>query len=196
MAEIYSVAEANVPAKRRLRYAAYQIISVDKKEIEKISVSELTEKADLSRATFYNYYNSMEAFSEETLDYLCRVLINQLFKFFSEGRENLRKNCKEKNLLLLHEDRLLLSVIGGFVDFSLVEKGLGIVWSTFEKELIYTVFDKEAAAKYMNEIRFFATAYVLSISESFIEGADSERLEREINYMFDLWNILFPDDKR
>ena len=101
----------------------------EKKEISKISVTELVKRADINRGTFYSHYDDIysvaEDFENELIDQFysniklvsCLTfeeLIDQFFEFITANNENYRLICKSndvafasKKLTSLVESKLL-----------------------------------------------------------------------------------------
>ena len=64
----------NTARTKRMIKAAFGDLLSSKKSIEKITVSELAEKADIAKSTFYNHYDDVYAVAEEfENDILCSV---------------------------------------------------------------------------------------------------------------------------
>ena len=89
---------------RRLRKAYCRLL----KEIgeDKISVSNLTEEADISRATFYLYYQNIDEFKEDTQKYIMSLFIKQIRMFLDAGKAGAQQACKRKNLIFMHQQIL------------------------------------------------------------------------------------------
>ena len=74
---------------------------LEKKDIEFISVTEITKKAGVNRSTFYLHYDNIYELFEETL-----AKLNQEFITSFVGKTSIEINC-EKNAFLLTEDYLI-----------------------------------------------------------------------------------------
>lgn len=107
MSEIIS--DAKLRTKKRLRIALAELIR--KKGSGKISVSDLVEEANLTRATFYSYYDSFESFYEEEFTRAQAAFAEQIVTFLTEGKENARESSKKHNLIITSDERELLSAL-------------------------------------------------------------------------------------
>ena len=72
-----------IRTKKMIRNAFTELLE-EKKEIENISVSELSERADLSKSTFYYHYPDIYAVAEEFETELIEKLLNILDKIEKE----------------------------------------------------------------------------------------------------------------
>lgn len=99
---------------RRLIKAEFAAMLSEKKELGKISVSELCKRADISRGTFYSHYDDIysvaEDYENELIDAFfdnARLLesqnilhfIDSIFQFIRENNENYRLLCKSNDFL-------------------------------------------------------------------------------------------------
>ena len=87
---------------RRLRKAYCRLLR--EKGADKISVTSLTEEADISRATFYLYYQNADEFKEDTLKYIISLYAKQIHLFLSAGKTEAKQVCKRKNLIFTDDD--------------------------------------------------------------------------------------------
>ncbi|MCM1544368.1 MAG: hypothetical protein NC110_03630 [Ruminococcus sp.] len=94
--------------KRRLRAAFVELLKT--KTPDKITVSELTEKAFLSRATFYLYYADLAGFYKESVDYVFNKFAKQLIKFLADGEAAAEENCTLDNLIVDKYDCELIAI--------------------------------------------------------------------------------------
>lgn len=92
----------------------FAIMLSEKKELGKISVSELCQRADISRGSFYSHYNDIydvaEDYENELIDTFfdhVRLLdaknimqfIDSIFEFIRQNDENYRLLCKSNDFL-------------------------------------------------------------------------------------------------
>lgn len=91
----------NTKTHRRLRKAYCRLIR--KTGAEKITVSALTEEADVSRATFYTYFQNIEEFKDYALRYITALFIKQIGIFLLTGKQGVKEACRRKNLIF-HDD--------------------------------------------------------------------------------------------
>ena len=165
-------------SKAQLRKALAELLS--KKSFDKIKVTELTDEAGLSRATFYLHYENMEDFFKETEDYLYGKFADQALKLLEDGEEMARFNCRERNLLLNRDERELLNTLMRS-DMS-VRSANNLLRLAYEK-----VFDfvKEKhygpdAELHRNEIRVkcFSMGYIHCILENLV-NYDPDKMYRD-----------------
>lgn len=86
----------------------------EKKELGKISISELCKKADISRGTFYSHYDDIYGVAEEYenelidtfFDKACLInsknipqFIDSIFEFIRQNDENYRLLCKSNDFI-------------------------------------------------------------------------------------------------
>lgn len=187
--------EAAARLKARLRYAVYIMVKAQKYDINNITVSLLAEQAKISRATFYNYYDSIGEFSKEILDYLVDVVIKQSIRFLSGGRENLKKNCKTDNLIISREDRLLISILEPYVCFEMFERGFPAAYKGFIDSSDELPFDMDFMLNNKDAISFFMFGFFKVVFKAFTGDPDGKKLYKIVSYSFDLWDDLFPDNK-
>lgn len=177
---------------RRLKKAYCQLLS--QKNHKLISVKELTDCAEMSRAGFYLHFDSIEDFSYQCSQYLIRKITSQIIFWLSQGKENLEKNCKKQNLLLTQGDRELFC---HYVKQEMYFPGK----SSFDTlapmyyEFFAEKFSLSAEQCSKNkEMRFFIRALSASIMDTIV-NYDSKKTAREISYVYLIWEKLFPEYK-
>lgn len=195
MSKPVTESEAVMRLKARLRYATYLIITTEKCDFNQISVSNLAETAKISRATFYNYYDSIEDFSEETLKYLVDIVIKQAVKFLSDGRGKLKSNCKQENLIIPPGDRMLISAFACLVSFELIEYSLPVAHESFLKYVENDLLSEEFVSKNKKTIGFFIFGFSKTIFKSLVKDPNGKKMYKSVVFSFDLWNDLFPEHK-
>ncbi len=165
-------------SKAQLRKALTELLS--KKSFDKIKVTELTDEAGLSRATFYLHYENMEDFFKETEDYLYGKFADQALKLLEDGEEMARFNCRERNLLFDRDERELLNVLtGGDVS---IRRANAILRTAYEKVFNF-VKEKHYgtdAEFCKNEIRVkcFSMGYIHCILEN-LTNYDPDKMYRD-----------------
>ncbi len=177
---------------RRLRKAYAELLS--RKSYKTISVKELTDHAEMSRAAFYLHFDSIEDFSFETSQYLIRKITSQLIFWLSDGRENLEKNCKKRNLLIDENDRNLFAQYKEQEIYFTGKSSFDIVAPMFFEFVSerFGVSFEECSENW--KLIFFIRAFAASIMDS-IAGYDGKRMYSELTYVFMIWNKLFPEYK-
>ena len=118
----------NVVRTKKMIRQAFTDLLEEKKDLEKISVSELAERADLSKSTFYYHYEDIYAVAEEIerelIDKLSEVLerieveqaseydryIKIIMDFLREQEEMYRKViCSSSPILFIEKLKFILS---------------------------------------------------------------------------------------
>ncbi len=165
-------------SKAQLRKALAVLLS--KKSFDKIKVTELTDEAGLSRATFYLHYENMEDFFKETEDYLYGKFADQALKLLEDGEEMARFNCRERNLLFDRDERELLNaLISG--DMS-VRRANAILRTAYEKVFNFIKKKHYGADTELckNEIRVkcFSMGYIHCILEN-LANYDPDRMYKD-----------------
>ncbi len=104
------------------------------KEVEKISVSALCEKADVSRASFYIYYKDMDDLIAKTREYIINKLIDQL-NIILDIRDGVRN---DKNRVIFDDDdiSLLKGFVGKHIYWNFAVDANRIITPRFKKKMI------------------------------------------------------------
>ncbi len=104
------------------------------KNVEKISVSALCEKADISRASFYLYYKDIDDLNAKTREYIINKLDEQLNIILDIKDGILPDNC---HIVFTEEDLALLKAFTGkhvYWDFAVAANN--IINPRFKKKMI------------------------------------------------------------
>ncbi len=72
---------------------------------DKISVKDICERAEISRATFYQYYDSYDDFIYKLIEEISEKFSKQLMHWLLEGRTGLPESSKRSNLLIDETER-------------------------------------------------------------------------------------------
>lgn len=195
MSTILNESDIEKKVKKRLRHATCQIMEEENCDIYDIKVSDLAQRAGISRATFYNHYENIDSFRKETFNYLVDIIIKQMFVLLSGGRESLKENCKEKNLVVDQDDRRLIAATNSNVSFDLVLDNLKNIYQCFVDNGFRSFFGEENILDKASSVDFFLQGYIISLSDFFSQDFDYKRFLREMNYTFDFFEHLFPDKK-
>ncbi len=120
---------ANVEEKLRITLA-----KLAESEKEKISVSALCEKAGVSRASFYIYYEDLEDLIKKTRNYIINRLDEQLGVLLDIKDGN---RFSENALILTETDiTLLKGFTGKHVYWEFAVDANRIIWPRYEKKMI------------------------------------------------------------
>ena len=92
----------NTKTHRRLRKAYCRLLR--RMDEKKITVSSLTDEADVSRATFYLYFQNIEEFRVYALQYIVSLYIEQIGTFLKAGKQGAKEACKKRNLIFTEDD--------------------------------------------------------------------------------------------
>lgn len=100
---------------RRLIRKVFAEMLSEKKDLDKLSVSELCTRADICRGTFYSHYDDIysvaEEYEKELIDTFfdnvrlvnsknIMQFVDTIFEYFRQNDENYRLLCKSNDLLL------------------------------------------------------------------------------------------------
>lgn len=177
---------------RRLRKAYCRLLK--ETDAEKINVSTLTQEADVSRATFYLYYQNIEGFKEDTQKYIIDLFVRQIFVFISKSRNEVREACKRRNLIFTEDDfDLFSSIFKNNQGFLFEGDDLMIAFTT-----VYGSIGKYFSQKFIrkNKARFdlFFIGYASVMRENFMDYR-SDKTARDVLRSMDVWDFYFPEYK-
>ena len=149
--------ESNQITRESLEISLMQLL--EKKELKKITISELVERAGVSRAAFYRNYSSKEQILEEIFKNTVQGITDKLEEF------NFKTEMYQIWLFLFKEAKKEARVISLAIDYN------------FEKLLTQSVFDflekrnrnaKKTTNSYMNS--FWSSAVVSVLSKWIKDG--------------------------
>lgn len=127
--KVKNLNNSSVKTRRIIKNTFIQMLS-EKKEIAKISVSELVERADISRATFYAHFDDIYSVAEEfEIELINKFFTNAkllatdnydkffeaLFLFLKENDENYKMMCKS-NEVIFSAKRLTTLVVNKLLE--------------------------------------------------------------------------------
>ncbi len=182
----------NTKTHRRLRKAYCRLIK--EKDRDKITVSTLTEEADVSRATFYLYFQNIEEFKDDTHKYILSLYIRQLCIFLEAGRTKSKEACKRKNLILTDDDfNLLTCLFESNIILAFDENIVNIVFSSFSDNLP-SFLDKKFIKKNKVRLDLFYIGYLGVMRNNFLDY-HSDKVYRDVLRTIDIWDLLFPEHK-
>jgi AcrR family transcriptional regulator len=181
---------ANLKIHRRLRKS--YVILRQKKQDDEITVSNLVEEADISRAAFYLHYKNLDEFRLEAERYIMTLYIDQLLIFLEAGRENVREVCRKRNLILSEADRELFKLF--------FENHLGFTEARVDfvfKEAYARALEKfgeNFVKKHKAGFDLFLIGYIASMRVNMFDY-HSEKVYRDMIRTFDIWDALFREEK-
>ena len=143
----------------------------EKKEISKISVTELVKRADMNRGTFYSHYDDIysvaEDFENELIDQFysniklasCLTyeeLIDQFFEYITANNENYRLICKSNDVAFASK-KLTSLVIGKLLEICNNDPHL-VVRDHLEIDI--SVFVEGVLCEYVKYCRGYSTTTI------------------------------------
>lgn len=139
-----------IRTQKYLRRALIELMG--EKSVQKITVKELTERAEVSRGTFYLYYDSVEGMADSLYADLHSSLIENA-KHVLEKNMDFRTSCLEFIKSPFTEDEDILAFrnccLQGLVDQRLVLKAISAVKNEFAKA--FTIDADEGEMEYLLE---------------------------------------------
>ncbi len=159
------------------------------KSDEKLSVSVLCEKADVSRASFYIHFKDIEDFEDKCRDYIIDKLFEQIFTFMK-----LRVNPYACDMIFSSSDINMLKYFTNrhtYWDFA--EKANVIIGDKF-KTLMISRWGEEY---YENNKDVFEFALNGSVATLYFDllNYDEETFKRNMGYIANIVRELFHLDK-
>ncbi len=182
----------NTKTHRRLRKAYCRLIG--KIGAEKITVSSLTEEADVSRATFYTYFQNIEEFKDYALRYITALFIKQIGIFLLAGKQGAKEACRRRNLIFNDDDFELFCCL--FEN----EKGLGydesVLSFAFKNYVdnLGSYFSEKFIKKNHDRLDLFYIGYAAVMRVDFLDY-HSDKVYRDVMRTIHIWENLFPNGK-
>lgn len=168
--------ESNRITRESIEISLMQLL--EKKDLKKITISELVERAGVSRAAFYRNYSSKEEILEEIFKNTVQGITSKLEQF------NFKTEMYQIWLFLFKEAKKEAKVISLAIDYN------------FEKLLTQAVFDflekrsgRKTASSYMNS---FWSSAVVSVLSKWIKDGMKVPAEK----IASLGMPLFPQKKK
>ena len=148
--------ESNRLTKEALEISLMQLL--EKKELAKITISELVHRAGVSRAAFYRNYTSKEQMLEEIFGKTVQKIMDKL------GQFNLRTELYQVWLILFKEAKKEARLISLAVDYNLEKYLTQAVFNFLEKRQQ----SKREASSYIHS--FWSSALVSVLSKWIKDG--------------------------
>lgn len=177
---------------RRLKKAYCRLLM--KTDAEKINVSTLTEEADVSRATFYLYYQNIDEFKKETTEYMIALFVRQICIFIESDRSKVREACSKRNLIFTEDDLSLFRCL--FMNnrgFGFDKSEFRYVFDTLSSRVSERFSDK-FIKKNKERFELFFIGYSAVMRDDFFDY-HSDKTARDVLRSMDIWDILFPEHK-
>lgn len=166
--------EKNIDKKLMTAYA--QLCAREKR---KITVTSLCKKADIARATFYIYYNSIEEYSDALKNYIFDILCRQAVLFMECDKNDIAWNAKKSNLLFGDQEIVLLRHFAdGLKQISFMNAVDNHIKSPINQEIYGHLSDEE---RHTLKVRhdFFICGYMSTLYYGIV-SYNSVNLEHEI----------------
>lgn len=175
---------------RRLRAAYAQLLQ--ESEIDEITVTELTGQADMSRATFYLHFGSMDEFRNECFKHIIETALRQCGKWFEAGRDGIEEAGKKKNLIMNQSDRDLFR----FYMSQEIYKQYHYISTLYDTRTAMHIFTDTWSDAFIDansgKLTVFFTGFIVNTMPN-LSDYSSKKLRREMDYIFDIWDYLFPE---
>lgn len=182
----------NTKTHRRLRKAYCSLIR--KMKAEKITVSALTEEADVSRATFYTYFQNIEEFKDYALRYILALFIKQIGIFLLAGKQGVKEACRRRNLIFNDDDfELFCCLFENEKGFGYGESVLSFAFKKYVDNL-GSYFSEKFIKKNHDRLDLFYIGYTAVMREDFLDY-HSDKVYRDIMRTIHIWENLFPNGK-
>ena len=182
----------NTKTHRRLRKAYCRLIR--KTGAKKITVSSLTEEADVSRATFYTYFQNIEEFKDYALRYILALFIKQIGIFLLAGRQGVKEACRRRNLIFHDDDfELFRCLFGNDKGFGYGERVLDFAFKNYVDNL-GSYFSEKFIKKNHERLDLFYIGYTAVMRVDFLDY-HSDKVYRDVMRTIHIWENLFPKRK-
>lgn len=172
---------------KRLRVAYAQLLS--EKNYKDINVKELCDRAEMSRATFYLHFGSLEEFTYHCKKHIIREISRQLI-FWFDNRNDIDNICRKRNLIISQSDRELFK--GYFQQEIYFKDPDDYTVNPYFYDYFKEKYSESFVSENIEKIDFFIRAYSVTFMEVFISYS-SEPVKKELKYVFLMWDRLFPE---
>lgn len=148
------------------------------KPYEKISVTKLCEKADVSRATFYIHYSDLDAFIQKVKEYLLKKFCRQMEIIMLARDTELEELLKKENFVFNDTELNLLRSLAlgnNYLDFAKSARKYVIKYSEVAKKYTGEAYYAENSVK----LNYFFNGFFMLLYFSLIDY-DEEKVKFEI----------------
>lgn len=145
----------NETTERKLLVAYSKLI---RRQAEKISVTELCKKAELSRATFYIYYKDIDEYAEKLGEHIVLRLFEQAAKLMRCSDYEFPSAIKKENLIFdEYETKILENMLSGtnYLSFATLAN------VCYVRGKLSSPFSDYAWEKHQEEIDIFTRGYLI-----------------------------------
>lgn len=178
---------SSIKTKKAIRIAFAELLK-EKKELRKISVSELVKKADINRGTFYIHYDSIYDLAEEfeaeiienlSIENISTFSIENMHLYFNEVFKYIKENEQIYRMLLFSDDPLLfLNKLNKRISNDLFE-------------LLNNNEQIKQSKSLQFDVSFFVDGIVIQLMRYFTENNFHYNLDDIKKYMEKYFKILF-----
>ena len=158
----------NESTERKLCVAYSKLL---RKQTEKITVTELCRKADVSRATFYIYYKDIDEYVEKLRMHIASQLFGQASRLLLCSDSEFPKFIKKENLVFgEYETEILKNMLSGanYLTFASLTDVL------FVGEKNASPFSGSAWEKHREEIELFTRGYLIILISGLINYSEAD----------------------
>ncbi len=174
--------------KRLLKEALLEILLEYGRDDTK-GITELCRRADISRQTFYSYYEDKIDFAIKVFKDIAEKFARQMIEWFIGGRENLEETSKKKNLLIDETERNLFYIV--VEGNSNLKEIMGLNYDVFneckrllsEKNFLNNNYD-------VNKLDYFFRGYYFVCIE-ILNDYSARRAKEKLEVVFDIYDSLF-----
>lgn len=145
----------NESTEKKLRCAYGKLIS---KQAEKITVTDLCKKADISRATFYNYYEDIDEYIEKVGTQIVLRLFEQASRLMRCSDHEFSRIVRKENLIFdEYETKILENMLSGanYLTFA------NLANDCYVQQKNLTPFSDYAWENHREEVDLFARGYLI-----------------------------------
>lgn len=170
--------QVNRLTKESLQIALIQLMQT--KEFNKISLTELTKRAGVSRTAYYSNYDSKQAILEDTLD--------NIFKQINDAEEKM--NANEENNIKKKHDTLLKIVMDHKLTYrTILKAGMGnIIQQQFNE-----IFNTQNAKTYQEEyLLYFLSGAFYNTYMHWLVSEDPIEIEQLTELIYSVCSQFLP----
>ncbi len=164
---------------RRVRYTKMVLKNslaelLEKKTIEKITVKEICEKADINRGTFYSHYSDQFDLYNSIVDELLEESFTKLGNFMELDEDGLTDSITNVFEYIKENNELIRILLKGGVEYSIEKRIRNVI-----KNIYLNKIDKDVDMDYINLAYSFIAAGAISLIRNWV-SSDIPKSPREI----------------
>lgn len=178
----------NVTKTKEVIRSTFSELLGEKRNMESITVKELTERANIAKSTFYNHYNDIYAVAEEFGNELIQLLSNVLDEIETEMATEYDIYIEKIVEFLRQNESTYRKVINSPDTRFFIEKLKTVLSSKVFEKNTSLPFSKNNSERYV-QIRFLTNACVDTLVDYF-NGTITISIEKVGNIIIDIINKL------